>query len=76
MFNIDDIDVNKILVSKKEQYGKHSSFKYVIGYKDNKKEKVQHKCLLIIILDSVIYAYEEYHPQNIFRRMQIYEKKI
>ena len=35
IFNIDDIDVNKILVSKKEQYGKHNSFKYFIGYSDN-----------------------------------------
>ena len=34
IFNIDDIDVNKILVSKKEQYGKHNSFKYFIGYDD------------------------------------------
>ena len=35
IFNIDDIDVNKILVSKKEQYGKYSSFKYFVGYNDN-----------------------------------------
>ena len=35
IFNIDDIDVNQILVSKKEQYGKHNSFKYFIGYNDN-----------------------------------------
>ena len=34
-FNISDIDINKILVSKKEQYGKHNSFKYFIGYNDN-----------------------------------------
>ena len=27
------------------------------------EEKVPHKCLSIIILDSVIYAYEKYHPQ-------------
>ena len=33
-FNIDDIDVNKILVSKKDQYGKYNSFKYLIGYND------------------------------------------
>ena len=33
--NIDDIDVNKILVSKKEQYGKYNSFKYFIGFNDN-----------------------------------------
>ena len=35
IFNIDDIDVNKILVSKKETYGKYNSFKYFIGYDDN-----------------------------------------
>ena len=26
IFNIDDVDVNKILISKKEQYGKYNSF--------------------------------------------------
>ena len=35
IFNIDDIDVNKILVSRKEQYGKYNSSKYFIGYNDN-----------------------------------------
>ena len=35
IFNIDDTDVNKILVSKKEQYGKYNSSKYFIGYNDN-----------------------------------------
>ena len=34
-FNIDDIDVNKILVSKNEQYGKYNSFKYFIGYNND-----------------------------------------
>ena len=27
------------------------------------EEKIPHKCLSIIILDSVLYAYEKYHPQ-------------
>ena len=35
IFNISDIDINKILVTKKEQYGKHNSFKYFIGFDDN-----------------------------------------
>ena len=35
IFNINDIDINKILVSKKEQYDKHNSFKYFTGYNDN-----------------------------------------
>ena len=33
--NINDIDINKKLVSKKETYGKYNSFKYFIGYNDN-----------------------------------------
>ena len=32
---IDDINVNNILVSKKEPYGTKNSFKYFIGYNDN-----------------------------------------
>ena len=32
---IDDTDVNKILVSKKEPYGTENSFKYFVGYNDN-----------------------------------------
>ena len=32
---IDDIDVNKILVSKEEPYGTKNSFKYFTGYNDN-----------------------------------------
>ena len=35
IFNINDIDANKILVSIKEQYGKYISFKYFIGYNDD-----------------------------------------
>ena len=35
MFNINGIDVNKILVSKKVSYGKNNSFKYFIRNNDN-----------------------------------------
>ena len=35
VFHIDDIDVNKILVSKKELYGTKNALKYFIGYNDN-----------------------------------------
>ena len=161
IFNMDDIDVNKILVSKKEQYCKYNSSKYFIGYNDNiviralyfflsqttgyinkfdenkiimslmikyiqllksynkiwkkmeklmkidfntkttygddnkyvktkiksyrdsittnfynkkgskkiPEQKIPHKCLSIIILDSILYAYEKYHLPNFFRRM-------
>ena len=35
LFNLHDIDVNKILVSKKESYGTKKSLKYLIGYNDD-----------------------------------------
>ena len=34
-FKIKDIDINKILVSKKESYGTKDSSKYIIGYNDD-----------------------------------------
>ena len=45
------------------------------GSKKIPEENVPHKCLSIIILDSVLYTYEKYYPQIVFRRMQIYERK-
>ena len=35
LFKIDDININKILISKKEPYGTEKSIKYFIGYDDN-----------------------------------------
>ena len=35
ILDINDIDVNEILIPKKEKYGKYNSFKYFIGYNDN-----------------------------------------
>ena len=168
IFNTSDTDINKILVSKGEQYGKHSLSKYFIGYNNNDiirplclfmsqttgcinkfdknkiamplmindililknynriwkkieklmkinfntkttygdddeyiktriktykdsittnfynkngskkipEEKVPHKCLSIIILDSVIYAYEKYHPQTFLEECKYVKEKI
>ena len=39
------------------------------GSKKRPEEKVPHKYLWIIILDSVIYAYEKVSPSSIIRRM-------
>ena len=35
LFNLIDIDANKMLVSKKESYGTKNSLKYFIGYNDD-----------------------------------------
>ena len=168
IFNIDDIDVNTILISKKEAYGEYNSFEYFIEYNDNDvirplylflsqttgyinkfdknkitmslmikdiqllksynkiwkkieklmkidfntkttygdddkyiktkrntykdsittnfynknrskktpEEKAPHKCLSIIILDSVIYAYEKYFPQAFLEECKYVQEKI
>ena len=44
-------------------------------FKEVLEEKVSHKCLSIIILDSVLCAYEKYYPQ-IFLEECRYVKKI
>ena len=41
LFNIHDIDVNKILVSKEELYGTKSSLKYFIGYNDDDDDVIR-----------------------------------
>ena len=35
IYSTNDIDINNILVSKKEPYGNKNSAKYFIGYNDN-----------------------------------------
>ena len=57
IFNIDYIDVNKILVSKKEQYGKYNSFKYFIGYNDN--DVIRPLCLRLPQMNGYVKKFNE-----------------
>ena len=57
IFNIDDIDVNIILVSKKEQYGKNNSFIYFIGYNDN--DVIRPLCLKLSKMTGYINKFDE-----------------
>ena len=57
IFNIDDIDVNKILVSKKEPYdGKNNSFIYFTGYNDN--DVIRPLCLRLSQMTGYIGTFE------------------
>ena len=40
------------------------------------EEKIPHKCLSVIILDSVIYAYEKYHPQTFLEECKYMKENI
>ena len=40
------------------------------------EEKIPHKCLSIIILDSIIYAYEKYYPQVFLEECKYVKENI
>ena len=40
------------------------------------KKSVPHKCLSIIVLDSVIYAYGKYHPQIFLEECKYVKENI
>ena len=44
LLSLNDIDVNKILVSKKESYGTKNSLKYFIGYSD---DSIRPLCIIL-----------------------------
>ena len=46
------------------------------GSKRIPEEKIPHIFLSIIILDSVLYAYEEYHSQMFLEECKYVKKKI
>ena len=46
------------------------------GSKKIPEEKVPHKCLSIIILDSVFYAYENYYPQTFLEECKYLRENV
>ena len=73
IFNIDDIDVNKILVSKKEQYGKYNSFKYFIGYNDN--DVIRPLCLKLSKMTGYINEFNE-NKNTITMSLKVNDKQL
>ena len=45
-------------------------------FKKVPEEKIPHKCLLIIILDSILYAYEKYYPQIFLEECKYVKENI
>ena len=57
VFNIDDIDVNKILVSKKEPYGKNDALKCFIEYND--KDIIRPLCLRLSKMTGYVNSFKD-----------------
>ena len=55
--NIDDIDANDILVSKKEPYGTKNSFKYFIGYNDN--DIIRSLCVKVLQMNGYVRKFDK-----------------
>ena len=72
IFYISDIDVNKILVSKKEEYGKYNSFKHFIGYNDN---DVINKPLYLELLQMTGYI-NKFDKNTIKMSLKVKDKKL
>ena len=52
-----------------------SNFYNKYGSKKIPEERVPHKCLSIIILESVIYSYEKHHPQTFLEECKYAKRK-
>ena len=67
---MNDIVVNKILVSKKEKYGKHNSFKHFIGYNDSDVIK-----LLYLEVTQMIGHINKFDKNTIAMSLKVKDKK-
>ena len=70
-FNINDIDVNNMLISKKEKYGKYISFKHFNGYNDNNVIKP-----LYLELSQMIGYINKFDKNKIAMYPKVKDKKL
>ena len=70
LFQIEDIDVNKIFISKKESYGTKNAIKYFIGYSDNNEIKP-----ICIRLPQMI-GYAKYFDDNKTMSFKVTDKQL
>ena len=71
--NIEEIDVNNILVSKKESYGNKNSFKYFIGYNDN--DNIRPLCIRLSQMTGYVRKFDENATMSfIVKNKQLFKK--
>ena len=69
-FHIDNIDVNKILVPKKEPYGTKNVLKYFIGYNDN--NVIRPLCLRLLQITGYFKKFNE----NVTMSFRVNDKQL
>ena len=68
--NFEDIDVNNILVFKKEPYGTKNSYKYFIGYNDN--DNIRSLCIRL----PQMTGYARKFNENTTKSFRVKDKKL
>ena len=53
-----------------------TNFYNITGFKEMPEEKVPHKYLSIIVLDSVLYAYKNHYPQTFLEECKYMRKNL
>ena len=75
IFNIDDTDVNKILVSKKEPYCIKKALKYFVGYNDN--DVIRPLCSRLSQMTGYIKKFKENEfKENITMSLRAKDKQL
>ena len=72
VFQIDHIDVNNILVSKKESYGNKNSLKYFIGYNDNDNDIIRPLCIRLPQMTGYARKFDE----NLTMSFRVKDKQL
>ena len=72
-FQLVDIDVNEILVSKKEPYGTHNALKYFIGYNDN--DIIRPLCLKLSKMTGYINEFNE-NKNTIIMSLRVNDEQL
>ena len=70
VFQVENIDVTKILVSKKESYGIKNSFKYFIGYNNN--DVIRQLCIKL----PQMTGYAKKFDKNVTMSFRVNNKKL
>ena len=69
-------DDDKYIKTKIKTYKDSTNVYNKKGSKKIPEEKIPHKCLSVIILDSVLYAYEKYHPKILLEECRYVKENI
>ena len=74
LFNLHDLDVNKVLVSKKESYGTKNSLNYFIGYNDD--DVIRPLCIKLPQMDGYVKHFDSNKTMSLIMSFKVRDNKL